>query len=633
MNFISIILILCITSKSFAEDRSVDINKLNVNGQGLGETSYYYVGSEDYPQIRNSNFLSKFQPGKSDILNFPMNQQSFWIKTTFVNSNSTIKAVYIWDETGPTDELKAYVDGILIGENDYSQSPTQRIIKVELPADSSTTIFIFKRHRSAQLQSWRYWTDLDKLTEEISQSERVLIWLLTTFFMSLFFNLMFFYSYREKIYLYYMGYIISIAAFTFGSWHVFGMVDVRFCVVAGSLLIAFTWLFSSEFLSIKTYFPSIKLVSYFISYTAIMGASLAWFFPFKISMLAIYLGTFNTILLSILSAIIYAKHRQTHVAIYLIGFGCFLATAAIQVLGWTGYFEINSFHLIEIGAGIENCIMLAALAFRVKISREDDARKINSHIDSIETLNKEIKNINQQLSKVFFPHQINKIQSGIDVENTMPIGDGDATVICFDVIDSSQLPEEVFAKCIEPFMSSCRSMMMIGYDPNSLQSNGYIIKEMGDGFLCSVGFPFKQIGKNQALSALQLAESIANEFNTVVARIGYHRPIYCSIGIAKGTVKSYFSKSGRVRDDLWGRGIVLATRYESMRKRIFSSLGRPKDDILVIQETVFDSLPDIVQKNFELLDLKSIGMEVRDDPDAAMLAFRINTGKKETKIA
>ena len=204
----------------------------------------------------------------------------------------------------------------------------------------------------------------------------------------------------------------------------------------------------------------------------------------------------------------------------------------------------------------------------------------------------------------------------------MPLGENEACVISFDVIESSKVKHERFSEILEEFMSEVREMMMEEYDETTLTSNGYMIKEMGDGFLCSVGYPFKQVGGLQSECALQLAERMVQKFSKLVSTIESRKPIYCSAGIASGKVRSYFSKSGRIRDDLWGDAIVLATRYEGMRKQLFD-LDRVKPgNIIIIQEAVYDSLNEKDRSEFETLTIADSNLKVRDDPQASQIAFK-----------
>ena len=110
--------------------------------------------------------------------------------------------------------------------------------------------------------------------------------------------------------------------------------------------------------------------------------------------------------------------------------------------------------------------------------------------------------------------------------------------------------------------------MMSGYSDNPLTANAFRIKEMGDGFLCTIGYPFSSTSENIYESTEELAERFISTFCQKLDDFGYSEPIYCGIGIAFGPVESFYPKSPPIEYDLFGHGIVLATRYEGMRKTL-----------------------------------------------------------------
>ncbi|RYZ77645.1 MAG: membrane protein, partial [Proteobacteria bacterium] len=96
-----------------------------------------------------------------------------------------------------------------------------------------------------------------------------------------------------------------------------------------------------------------------------------------------------------------------------------------------------------------------------------------------------------QLKNLVYPHQVAQIEKGASVIDTMPIGRAEACVISFDIQDSTILGHEKNHEFFEAVMKRCHKMMLAYYQVDRMEANAYLIKEMGDGFLCSVGFPFK----------------------------------------------------------------------------------------------------------------------------------------------
>ena len=262
------------------------------------------------------------------------------------------------------------------------------------------------------------------------------------------------------------------------------------------------------------------------------------------------------------------------------------------------------------GITLENSLMFAAIASRFK------------------GLEKQREHSMAQLKKVCFPHQLKQIRAGKSLEETMPVGEREACIIAFDVIQSSRFEPRKFAIVMEDFMQSCRNLLMFEYNPNTLQSTGYMVKEMGDGFLCSIGFPFYSVDKNLADASIILSLQIIELFDHHMTNLDSDLKPTCSIGISRGSVQGYFSQSGAIRHDLWGHAITQATRYESARKSVLSFLPFQDHHIITIQEKIFHQLSDSFRQDFEVFDLSANKLRIRDDADAKKLAYYCRSHSK-----
>ncbi len=228
----------------------------------------------------------------------------------------------------------------------------------------------------------------------------------------------------------------------------------------------------------------------------------------------------------------------------------------------------------------------------------------------------------RQLGKVFYPHQLIMMENGRNLEDTMPTGPGRGCVLCFDIISSSTIKHINKNQVIKNFFSHCYRVMMENYSTESMTANAYRLKEMGDGFLCSVGYPFKiPEGSNEAAFATQLALNFIAIFEEHVKAMDYPLPIFCAVGIAGGDLEGFYPESGTKEYDLYGRAVILATRYESMRKHIFQ--GIPDASMLIIQEEIFLSLPTELRTRFREFDLVQAKLKVRDDPSARVLYYTL----------
>lgn len=290
-------------------------------------------------------------------------------------------------------------------------------------------------------------------------------------------------------------------------------------------------------------------------------------------------------------------------AVYLvIGWVGLMVSALLAVLNVT-FFGSQAFaNLAPYGFALEICFFSFAIGQKVRLSEQRALR--------------ESEHAFNQLKKVFYPHQIEQIKSGTELEKTMPTGRGEAAVISFDIIESSKIQQPKAKAFIENSIKSCVSIINENYDPERLRANGYRIKEVGDGFLCSVGYPFQlPEGVAAAVCAVELSLRFIHIFQNQVNQMLDHAPVYCSIGIAMDSLEGYFPKVGTIEYDVYGRAVILATRYESFRRQLFPK-GVP-GHILTLHEKVYEQLPPELKAKFQEVDLHRTHMVVRDDLAAA----------------
>lgn len=229
----------------------------------------------------------------------------------------------------------------------------------------------------------------------------------------------------------------------------------------------------------------------------------------------------------------------------------------------------------------------------------------------------------KQLDKVFYPHQLRMMEQGIELEKTMPCGSGKGCAIFFDIIASSKVEHERAQALFRETFGRCSELMMDHYNPERMECNAFRINEMGDGFLCSIGYPFLAPGgRANAEVALELAYRFVEIFEENVRTLDYTNPIYCSIGIAAGELESFYTTYRPIEYHMYGRAVILATRYEEVRKILTQTMDI-QGSMIILQSQVFRSLPSSLRKDFIELDLSAQGLNVRDDPSAISLFYSI----------
>lgn len=218
-----------------------------------------------------------------------------------------------------------------------------------------------------------------------------------------------------------------------------------------------------------------------------------------------------------------------------------------------------------------------------------------------------------QLSKLVYPHQLERIKLGDELENTMPLKEGKAIVNVFDVQRSSQIRHErtqdFFLGVFQAFLQIC----MQDYGHNPLRSRAFRLKETGDGFISAIGYPFLPIdSRSLADSAVSTALTMFAAFNKEVIRFNYSRPIKAAMGLAYNSVQGTFQSGGIRSYDLFGDALIQASKYEELRKHPAvwdvltahaKTLGLKNFHILIVQEVVYNSLSPAYRDLFKEIDL------------------------------
>jgi class 3 adenylate cyclase len=225
----------------------------------------------------------------------------------------------------------------------------------------------------------------------------------------------------------------------------------------------------------------------------------------------------------------------------------------------------------------------------------------------------------KQLEKMVYPHQRRMIEDGLDLEQTMPVGWGEACVLSFDIVESSRIKSPRARELIQSVLKKCHKLMMKGYSQHRFEATAYRINEMGDGFLCSVGYPFEvpdQRSREQV--AVELAQDFIHVFQQECRRLVPDENLNCAVGIASGVIESFYAQTYPKEFDLFGRALILATRYEAARKNLVGDVGRC--DLIILQEAVHMGLSPEQQATFECCMLGTF--KIRDDEDAQRLYFQ-----------
>ncbi|MBC7662020.1 MAG: 7TM-DISM domain-containing protein [Chitinophagaceae bacterium] len=234
----------------------------------------------------------------------------------------------------------------------------------------------------------------------------------------------------------------------------------------------------------------------------------------------------------------------------------------------------------------------------------------------------ELAHIYREFTKIVYLHTVKQIASGQAIESTMRVGAAEAVVVAFDIVGSSRIKSPGFTDALERMMGRCYDSMSHGYDPKLMKAPAFRLKEMGDGLLCSIGFPFiTGDSRSESEVATALAADFTQIFKEEMEKLDLEADAYCSVGIVKGTVEGFFPRFGVKQYDLRGKAIMLATRYESMRNAVYQKLGW-HGSVIFVQDEVYRDLSPDEQELYTLWDTTLDKQRIRDDASAPRAWFR-----------
>jgi class 3 adenylate cyclase len=388
-----------------------------------------------------------------------------------------------------------------------------------------------------------------------------------------------------------------------------------FSIHLGILTCVWFYLNSLTLLREKT---RLRQLAYAFLFVGSLSTLVSLFSPYQlaIGLSMIIMGIGATFCIGLILYFSVLKDRTSR--FYLVAYVPLFFVTMIIVLKSLGLLPISIWTEAapNFGTALQDMLLTFALADQYQQTLLENQR-------SREKLLAEQSHLLNQLRKIVYPHQVRMILEGSELEATMPTEPGNGCVICFDIIGSSRIQHLNTKRFFRSVFRRCSEIMEEGYNGHEMQATAYRLKEMGDGFLCSVGYPFKPTRHNDSMqhAALELAYRFVRAFQEEVDKLDYPEPIHCGIGIAADVISGFYPESGAKEYDLFSRAIVLATRYESMRREIFKS--RPPGNIIILQERLFMSLDSKARQDFRVFDLQSNGVIVRDDPSAIRLYYRI----------
>ena len=607
-------------------------------GEPLGQ--HLLLFKDDSGQQSLSEVLlqrDQFQASTEDYPNWKITSATTWAILQVENPFPTEQVIYIENDYAMTDLITLYSlsddsfkDGINLGDHQpFSSRPfsyRKAIFRIAVQPGVQEYAISVKTNGPNRMP-FRIWTH-KKLQHKIAIENFLLGGGFGLIGFMVIYNFFLCVALRSQTYALYVCYGLSFLLLQMGMQGVSGYLFDNFALqewlsnwgfLAGvQASNFFASLFSIRFLDLKrklprinkvfiafclVYFVVLVAIGFQINYRYMASATNALTAVSTLSMMGI--GLYFT----------FKRHRPAY----------FYTLAWTFVLAGGLSFSLSNMGLIPvtflttygsfIGGFCEMALLSFALADRVRHLMFIRNQERDLYIQNLMKKDKETQHSYNQLAKIVFPHQISLMKRGLTLEETMPTGSSEATVIVFDIIDSTNFQAPDKQQFFQRVFLSCYQRMMKRYDEQSMNAEGYRLKELGDGFICSIGFPFRIADhRERNETAILLALDFSQIFQQISIDMYGDQVCYCSIGIAQGDIVGFYPIAGVRAYDLYGKAIVLANRYEHLRRILYP---KAQFNVITVQSQVMEPLADDIKNLFEFQDISQRkDLRIRDDQNA-----------------
>ena len=287
----------------------------------------------------------------SNQFSFGYRDAHIWFKIELVNKSQTDEYVLyftepLWEELDlyePAEEgWKAHHAGLLTSLGDRQVNDVNPAFFLSIPQGESKTFYVKGKSASAQIGEFQIF-----MHEEFFRPTRFSITDLYIFYIAFLlivtvFNLYLFMAQKERIYAYYIGYILALSlwiAVLSGSYLILGLAPWNEGLHAsGALLVVLLILFSNSFLELKDRIPPMySIFNAFALIIGLLGIAIGLQVPYTPFILNLVTSVFFTLLLIIAVKV----WRQGHIKMryYLIALMVYMPTMAMMTMNYNGIIQ------------------------------------------------------------------------------------------------------------------------------------------------------------------------------------------------------------------------------------------------------------------------------------------------------
>lgn len=331
-----------------------------------------------------------WEHSRRDVLSFGYSASTYWIRFGLTHSGADTKP-YLLEVAYPVldhvdvhvfrgdDEIAHYSMGDRVS---YSQRPVDHpnyIAPLDVEPNGTTEVYLRIQSSSSIQVPLALYHDLSLVETNFDRGMTQALFYGAMLVMVLY-NLLIFFTTRDISYLYYVMSVVSISTLLAGIegltfkyiWPDNTWLNDSSLVVGLSGMVLFSALFFRSFLSIPKTRPLLSKLLLAFAVFALGTATGAFFFPYRLMMLATILLAVCAIL-TVFSAGIIRWRDGFHAARYVnVAWTCVLVAGLLLALNKLGFLPRNSFteNVVQIGTGFQTLLLSFALAHRLTYERD-----------------------------------------------------------------------------------------------------------------------------------------------------------------------------------------------------------------------------------------------------------------------
>lgn len=338
-------------------------------------------------QVQSAHFYFSSE----DIPNFNITASAIWSRFRFVNHSDepvflhvdlgSIQSVMLY-EVFPDGKVQRKSSGMIFPTSERELNTTQILFRLNTPKDSIRTFYLRMRDVSP-LQVKLTVGTLSAYYEEEHDSSLVNGIYIGLVLLMVIYNLFLWVTNRDRVYVFYVLYLIFSATFILyssGYYIYFGKIFVvlyeQLPVLVPSLFGLFGLLFTNRFLEMKTRAP--KVYRFFLPFMSLITLNLILSAtPYKeISVFNIQIAGLLLCVYSLAAGFVVMKQDYAPAKFYLVGFGAYMLGLLSLILSDLHIIPMNTFthNAMQLGSAIEAVIF--SLAIGDKINRFKKEKEI-----------------------------------------------------------------------------------------------------------------------------------------------------------------------------------------------------------------------------------------------------------------